>query len=283
MPGSRAPDKDGRMEPAGNQTRAAHGTVDPADVARFDRLAREWWDPWGPMRPLHKMNPLRADYVAGLILEALGTVIPAQAGIQTAPPASRPRGKERLAGHRILDIGCGAGLLSEALAKMGAEVTGIDPAPANIDVARAHAAKGGLGIDYRVTTAEALPADTPLFDAVLAMEVVEHVADRPLFLHTAAALVRPGGLLILSTLNRTLKSFALAIVGAEYVLRWLPRGTHSWNQFVTPEELTADLRAQHLEIFDLTGVTYNPLFGEWRTSTDCDVNYFIAAEKPLSD
>lgn len=243
------------------------GTVDPSDVARFEKLAAEWWDPWGPMRPLHKMNPLRAGYIAGLMAEASDL------------PLTGPR---RLEGQRILDIGCGAGLLSEALATMGAEVTGIDPAEANIDVARAHAAKGGLAIDYRATTAEALPADTPLYDAVLAMEVVEHVADRPLFLRTAAALVRPGGLLILSTLNRTAKSFALAIVGAEYVLRWLPRGTHSWDQFVTPEELTADLRAQNLAIFDRTGVTYNPLFGEWRTSTDCDVNYFIAAEKPVS-
>ena len=263
------------------------GTVDPADIARFERLAAEWWDPWGPMRPLHKMNPLRAKYVADLILEAFGQsssdpVIPAKAGIQTRPLDSRWRGNDKLAGRRILDIGCGAGLLSEALAKLGAEVTGIDPADANIDVARAHAVKGGLAIDYRATTAEALPADTPLFDAVLAMEVVEHVADRPLFLRTAANLVRPGGLLILSTLNRTLKSFALAIVGAEYVLRWLPRGTHSWDQFVTPEELTAELRAQNLAIFDRTGVTYNPLFGEWRTSDDCNVNYFLAAEKQLT-
>ena len=252
---------------ASETDRKAKGTVDPADVARFEKLAKDWWDPWGPMRPLHKMNPLRAGYIAGLMAEAFDLPL---------------TGAGRLAGRRILDIGCGAGLLSEALTTMGAEVTGIDPAEANIDVARAHAANGGLGIDYRVTTAEALPADTPLFDAVLAMEVVEHVADRPLFLRTAASLVKPGGLLILSTLNRTMKSFALAIVGAEYLLRWLPRGTHSWDQFVTPEELTKELRDAGLAIFDRTGVTYNPLFGEWRTSTDCDVNYFISAEKPVS-
>ena len=239
-------------------------TVDPADVARFDRLAAQWWDPWGPMRPLHKMNPLRAAHVTQLMVEAFG--------LPDRTPA--------LQGQRILDIGCGGGLLAEALARRGADVTAIDPATNNIDVARAHAATGALAIDYRVTTAEALAADTPPFDAVLAMEVVEHVADRALFLHTAATLVRPGGLLILSTLNRTLKSFALAIVGAEYVLRWLPRGTHNWEQFVTPDELARDLRRTGLAIYDRTGIVYNPLFGEWRTSEDCDVNYFLAAEKP---
>ncbi len=243
-------------------------TVDPADVARFDRLARDWWDPWGPMRPLHKMNPVRADYVADLVVEAFG--LPAR----VAPGA-------RLAGQRILDIGCGGGLLSEAMARIGAKVTGLDPASNNIEIARAHAAKDGLAIDYRATTAEELPSDTKPFDVVLAMEVVEHVADRPLFLRTAASLVRPGGLMILSTLNRTAKSFALAIVGAEYVLRWLPRGTHTWEQFVTPEELAGELRSAGLKIFDQSGVTYNPLFGEWRLSEDCSVNYFLAAEKAI--
>ena len=240
------------------------GTVDRADVARFEKLAAQWWDPWGPMRPLHKMNPVRADHVASLIVEAF------------ALPGRAP---QPLAGQRILDIGCGGGLLSEALAKKGAAVTGIDPATGNIDIARAHAAKSGLTIDYRATTAEDLGADTAPFDVVLAMEVVEHVADKTLFLRTAANLVRPGGLVVLSTLNRTLKSFALAIVGAEYVLRWLPRGTHTWEQFVTPDELARELRAAGLTIFDRSGITYNPLFGEWRLSDDCDVNYFLAAEK----
>lgn len=244
------------------------GTVDPADVARFQKLAADWWDPWGPMRPLHKMNPVRADYIADLIVEAFDL-----------PPGAKQA--DRLAGQRILDIGCGAGLLSEAMARRGAAVTGIDPAENNIRVARDHAAKGGLDIDYRATTAEALPSDTPPFDVVLAMEVVEHVRDRPLFLRTAAALARPGGLMVLSTLNRTLKSFAIAIVGAEYLLRWLPRGTHDWEQFVTPDELARDLRAAGLAIYDRTGVIYNPLFGEWRLSEDCDVNYFLAAEKPI--
>jgi 2-polyprenyl-6-hydroxyphenyl methylase / 3-demethylubiquinone-9 3-methyltransferase len=240
-------------------------SVDPADVARFNALGQEWWDLWGPMRALHKLNPTRVGYIRDILVEELKP-----AGTPDAP----------LAGLSILDIGCGAGLLSEPLAKLGAKMTSVDPAPVNIEVARAHAAESGLTIDYRATTAEDLAATGAKFDAVLIMEVIEHVNDRSAFVATAASMVRPGGFIFAATLNRTLKSYALAIVGAEYVLRWVKPGTHNWEQFVTPQELATDFRASDLEIFDRTGVVYNPLFDEWRTSDDCGVNYMMAAQKP---
>ncbi len=243
----------------------AAASVDPAEVARFAAMSAEWWDPWGPMRPLHRMNPVRVAYIADTLKEALA---------QAAAPADRP-----LAGLRILDIGCGAGVLSEPLARLGATMTGVDPAAENIEVARRHAQEAGLSIDYRATTAEAMAGDGVTFDAVLAMEVVEHVVDRAGFVATAARLVRPGGLFFAATLNRTLKSWALAIVGAEYVLRWVRPGTHDWRLFVTPQELQADIRAAGLAVFDRTGVVYNPVFDEWRAADDCAVNYMMAAEK----
>ena len=251
------------------QSAAPHSaSVDPADVARFNALGEQWWDLWGPMRALHKLNPTRVAYIKDILAEEL------------LPAATDPKSKTPLAGLSILDIGCGAGLLSEPLAKLGANMTSIDPAPVNIDVARAHAGKSGLTIDYRATTAEDLAATGATFDAVLIMEVVEHVTDRRGFIGAAASLVRPGGFLLAATLNRTLKSYALAIVGAEYILRWVDRGTHNWEQFVTPQELAADFRSANLEIYDRTGVVYNPLFDEWRTSDDCGVNYMMAAQKP---
>lgn len=253
-------------------TRSA--SVDPADVARFDALGEEWWDLWGPMRALHKLNPTRVDYVQDILVAEMKG-----AG---APPS--PRGgrelREPLSGLSILDIGCGGGILSEPLAALGAKMTSIDPAPTNIAVARAHAAKSGLDIDYRETTAEELAATGAQYDAALIMEVVEHVNDRTGFIATAASLVKPGGFLFAATLNRTMKSYALAIVGAEYILRWVKRGTHNWDQFVTPQELAGDFRAAGLQIFDRTGVVYNPIFDEWRTSEDCGVNYMMAAQKP---
>jgi 2-polyprenyl-6-hydroxyphenyl methylase/3-demethylubiquinone-9 3-methyltransferase len=252
-----------------SQNAAPHSaSVDPQDVARFNALGEEWWDLWGPMRALHKLNPTRVTYVADILAAELH------------PEAGSVDQKTPLAGLSILDIGCGAGILSEPLAKLGANMTSIDPAPVNIDVARAHAEKSGLTIDYRATTAEELAATGAAFDAVLIMEVVEHVADRRGFIEAAASLVRPGGFLFAATLNRTLKSYALAIVGAEYVLRWVKPGTHNWQQFVTPQELAADFRSSGLEIFDRTGVVYQPLFDEWRTSDDCGVNYMMAAQKP---
>ena len=240
-------------------------TIDPEEVARFSALAEDWWDPAGPMRPLHRLNPTRLAYIRDRIAGHFGH--------ETNKP-------EPLKGLGILDIGCGAGLVAEPLARLGAEVTGIDPADANIAAARVHAEESGLVVDYRATTAEALAAADAAFDAVLILEVVEHVADVPLFVASVAKLVRPGGLVVASTINRTLKAFALAIVGAEYVLRWLPRGTHSYDRLVTPSELAAAFGAAGLVATDETGVVYVPLADRWRLSSDTDVNYMMTATRP---
>jgi 2-polyprenyl-6-hydroxyphenyl methylase / 3-demethylubiquinone-9 3-methyltransferase len=243
-------------------------SVNPDEVARFERLAASWWDEKGPMKPLHRFNPVRVDYLRDLLKDRAR-----RDGRPTAKP-DRP-----LDGLDILDIGCGGGILTESLARLGADMTGIDPAAKNIAVARLHAEQSGLAINYLPTTAEALASERRKFDVVLAMEVVEHVRDVKAFLTTAASLVRPGGVLVAATLNRTLKSFALAIVGAEYVLRWLPRGTHDWDHFVTPRELRLALRGAGMKILDETGVVYHPLTATWRQSRDMDVNYIIAAER----
>ena len=248
----------------------ASASVDPQDVARFDRLGEEWWNLHGPMRGLHKLNPERLAYLRDLICAHF----PKADGEQRDSRKARP-----LAGLKILDIGCGGGLLSEPLARMGAAMTSIDPSPGNIAVAGRHAEVAGLAIDYRCVTAEALAEGAPLFDVVLTMEVVEHVVDVPAFLAVAASMVRPGGLLVAATLNRTLKSYALAIVGAEYILRWVEPGTHDWKQFVTPAELRAALEDGGLEVFDETGLVYNPLADSWRRSRDMDVNYMMAAQR----
>jgi 2-polyprenyl-6-hydroxyphenyl methylase / 3-demethylubiquinone-9 3-methyltransferase len=245
-------------------------SINPEEVARFDRLAATWWDLKGPMKPLHRFNPVRVEYLKGLLIDR-------------PRGDSRPKGRlnRPLDGLEILDIGCGGGILSEALARLGAEVTGIDPAPANIKVARHHAEQSGLRIDYLETTAEALAEKNLRYDVVLAMEVVEHVRDVKAFVATAASLVRPGGVMVAATLNRTLKSYALAIVGAEYILRWLPRGTHDWQHFVTPRELRLALRGGGLKILEETGVVFHPLSGTWTRSQDMDVNYIIAAERKV--
>ncbi len=239
-------------------------TVDDAEVARFSALAGEWWDPRGKMAPLHKFNPVRLGYVRD----------------QAAARFDRnPKRLDCLKGLRILDIGCGGGILSEPLARLGATMVGADPSATNIEAARLHAAAGDLVIDYRCTTAEELADAGERFDIVLAMEVVEHVADVPLFVRRCAEMVKPGGLMITATLNRTLKSFALAIVGAEYILRWLPVGSHQWDKFVTPNELEIALEQGGLRAFHEQGVIYNILADRWQLSTDTDVNYMIAAEK----
>jgi len=240
-------------------------TVDADEVARFSALADEWWDFGGKMGMLHKFNPVRL------------------ASIKEAACRQFTRDPKRLdclAGLRVLDIGCGGGILSEPLARLGATVVGADPAIPNIEAAKLHAAGQGLAIDYRATTAEALADAGERFDVVLAMEVVEHVADLNLFVRRCAEMVKPGGLMVVATLNRTLKSFALAIVGAEYVLRWLPRGTHQWDKFVTPNELEIALEQGGLAVIGETGVIYNLLADRWQLSRDMDVNYMVTAAKP---
>ena len=243
---------------------AAAPTIDAAELERFSRLADEWWNPRGKMAPLHKFNPVRLAYVRDAACRQFGR------------DAKR---LDSLKDLRILDIGCGGGLLSEPLGRLGANVVGADPAEANVAAARRHAAAQGVTVDYRATTAEALEAAGERFDIVLAMEVVEHVADMPLFISCCAAMVAPGGLMIAATLNRTLKSFALAIVGAEYVLGWLPRGTHQWDKFVTPDELKAAISSTGLKVTDAAGVVYDLLGDRWGLSSDTDVNYMLTAER----
>lgn len=240
-------------------------TLDDAEVKRFAALAAEWWDPNGKFRPLHKLGPARLAFVRQEI-------------VRHFPQATG--GLRPFAGLTVLDIGCGGGLVSEPVARLGASVTGIDPAAENIEAARRHAEGQGLTIDYRSALVEDLVAEGRTFDCVLCLEVVEHVPDVAAFIATCAKLVRPGGLIILSTINRTLKSYALAIVGAEYILRWLPVGTHQWDRFVTPDELTRHAEAAGLAMSAREGLVYNPLTDAWSLSQDIDVNYMASASRP---
>jgi 2-polyprenyl-6-hydroxyphenyl methylase / 3-demethylubiquinone-9 3-methyltransferase len=235
------------------------------EVARFDALGEAWWDPDGPMAPLHRLNPLRIAWARDLIARHF----------KLEAPAGAP-----LAGVSLLDVGCGAGLFAEPLARLGAGVVGVDPALAAIEAARRHAEETGARLAYRAATVEELAAEPRRFDVVSAMEVIEHAADPKIFVAVAASLVKPGGLFLASTLNRTLKSFALAIVGAEYVLRWLEPGTHRWEQFVTPLELTGFARAAGLKRQSLRGMVYDPFKRDWGLSSDTGVNYLFAATKP---
>ena len=246
-------------------TDAAGSSVDPAEIERFGRLATDWWSPRGSMRALHRLNPVRLAYVRERIADHF---------------ARDPRALDGLAGLRIADVGCGGGLLSEPLARLGGAVTGIDAAATHIEVARLHAERSGLSVDYRCATAEDLAAAGETFDVVLAMEIVEHVAAPAPFLESLARLAQPGGLVVVSTINRTLKAFALAIVGAEYVLRWLPRGTHSYEKLVRPEEIEDALRPAGLQPVARTGVVYDPLTDAWRLGRDLDVNYMMAFGRP---
>jgi 2-polyprenyl-6-hydroxyphenyl methylase / 3-demethylubiquinone-9 3-methyltransferase len=243
-------------------------SIDPAEIARFSALAERWWDPDGEFRPLHRFNPTRLQFIRDRLAARFGR----------DPRALRP-----FEGLRLLDIGCGGGLLAEPMARLGFAVVGIDAAERNVAVARLHAAAGGLAIDYRAATAEALAAAGERFDAVLAMEVVEHVAEPALFLGAAAALVKPGGALIAATINRTPKAYLLAILGAEYLLRWLPRGTHSWRKFLRPSELVGALRPHGLKAVEMVGTVYDPLRDRWSLSPrDLDVNYMVMAERPAT-
>ncbi|MEQ1900701.1 MAG: bifunctional 2-polyprenyl-6-hydroxyphenol methylase/3-demethylubiquinol 3-O-methyltransferase UbiG [Devosia sp.] len=239
-------------------------TINPDEIAKFSAMADEWWDPNGKFRPLHKFNPVRLAYIRDHALSHFHR--------DTAE--RRP-----LEGLSVLDIGCGGGLLCEPLTRLGASVTGIDAGGRNVTIARLHAERSGLAIDYRETTSEALAAEGRRFDIVLNMEVVEHVDNVPLYMKSCADLVAPGGLLFSATLNRTARALAFAIIGAEYVLRWLPRGTHDWNKFLTPDELKALITRNGLTIADQCGVVFHPLADEWRKSTDMGINYMVLAER----
>ncbi|ANT60222.1 bifunctional 3-demethylubiquinone 3-O-methyltransferase/2-octaprenyl-6-hydroxy phenol methylase [Salipiger sp. CCB-MM3] len=243
-------------------------TVDPSEVAKFEAMAAEWWDPNGKFKPLHMMNPVRLDYITTQIAGEYDRDL------------SAPRPFE---GLRILDIGCGGGLLCEPMARLGAEIVGVDAAERNIPVAQTHAEQSGLEIDYRFSTAEALAEAGEQFDVVLNMEVVEHVADPQAYLDACCALLKPGGLHLCSTINRNAKSFAMAIVGAEWVMRWLPKGTHEWNKFITPDELYEFMRKAGLTPVDRKGYVFNPVSWRWSISDrDLTVNYVTAALKPES-
>jgi 2-polyprenyl-6-hydroxyphenyl methylase/3-demethylubiquinone-9 3-methyltransferase len=240
-------------------------SLDPVEIEKFSRLAAEWWDPAGKFAVLHKFNPLRLAYIREQVT----------ARFSRDPFASRP-----YEGLHFLDIGCGGGLLSEPVARLGGRMTAVDPSEENIRMASVHAQEHALDIDYRVATAEQIASEDKLFDVILNMEVVEHVRQPADFLHTCASVLRPGGLMFVATLNRTLKSFALAIIGAEYILGWLPRGTHHWESFITPDELDAFLKSAGLRPIETLGVVYNPFNATWQRSRDTDVNYMTLATRP---
>lgn len=242
-------------------------TINPDEIAKFAAMADEWWDPKGKFKPLHKFNPVRLGYVRDRVIAHFGK----------DSTVRRP-----LEGVRILDIGCGGGLLSEPLARLGATMVGIDAGEKNIRIAQHHAEQSGLAIDYRAVTAEALDASGERFDVVLNMEVVEHVDNVPLYMKSCASLVKPGGLMFTATINRTPRAYALAIVGAEYVLGWLPKGTHDFSKFLTPDEISALCVRNGLRIIDKTGVVFHPLADEWRPSRDLGVNYMVLAAKPAA-
>ncbi|CAN5916716.1 bifunctional 3-demethylubiquinone 3-O-methyltransferase/2-octaprenyl-6-hydroxy phenol methylase [soil metagenome] len=258
-----------------------HTTVDPAEIERFSRIAAEWWDPAGKFAPLHRLNPVRIGYIRDRAAAhwqrdpvAAGPL--ASASLADEPLSGEPLSGGPLHGLSVLDIGCGGGLLSEPMARLGAQVTGVDAAARNIAVAALHAEGQALAIDYHQGTAEALAGSGAQFDIVLALEIVEHVADVELFLRSCGRLVKPGGLLFLSTLNRTAKAWVLAIAGAEYVLGWLPRGTHDWKKFLKPSEVVRGLRGGGIEAQEIVGVVYSPLSRAWSlNSNDLDVNYML--------
>ncbi|MCU0839328.1 MAG: bifunctional 2-polyprenyl-6-hydroxyphenol methylase/3-demethylubiquinol 3-O-methyltransferase UbiG [Rhodospirillales bacterium] len=257
------------QHPSAERTAAASpgsspGSADASDVARFDAIAEDWWDPAGKFRPLHELNPLRLAYITERIA----------AGCGRHEAAERP-----LAGLRVLDVGCGGGLVAEGLARLGAETTGIDASETSIAVARRHAEQEGVAVTYECAVPEDLAARQLVFDAVVSMEVVEHVADVDAFLRAIAAVARPGGTIVLATLNRTLKSLLLAKVGAEYVLRWVPPGTHDWRKFIKPHELARALARHRIAMTDARGITYDPLTGRWRLGGDLAINYLCAGTR----
>ena len=239
-------------------------SLDPSEVEKFSKMAAEWWNPKGKFGVLHVFNPVRLAFIKEQVCARLG-----RDPLERAP----------FEGLRFLDIGCGGGLLTEPMARLGAVIIGVDPSEKNIKTASVHAAEMELGIDYRAGTAEDLAGAGELFDVILNMEVIEHVSDPKAFTATCCAMLKPKGLMFVATLNRTLKSFGLAIIGAEYILGWLPKGTHQWEKFITPEELKGWLGENGVAVKEETGVVYRPLSREWRTSRDMDVNYMVVGEK----
>ena len=234
-------------------------SVDENEIAKFSAMADEWWDLNGKFKPLHKFNPVRISYIRDNVLSHFN--------------------KEDFKGLNILDIGCGGGLLSEPMARLGADVTSIDASQKNIKIASLHSKQSELKIDYQCTSAEELAKKAKKFDVVLNMEVIEHVADVESFMQACCHLVKPGGLMFIATINRTIKSYALAIVGAEYVLRWLPKGTHDWNKFLKPSQVEEHIRNNGMGLQKLQGVSYNPLLDKWSLSSDVDVNYMMLSGK----
>lgn len=253
--------------PSDTATETPHApSIDPDEVAKFTAMADEWWDPTGKFKPLHRFNPVRLGFIRDTLESHFGTAA---------------NDRKPFAGLTCLDIGCGGGLVSEPMTRLGAQLTSVDASEANIKTAMTHAQQSGLNIDYRVGTVEGLIAsDTPPFDIVLNLEVVEHVADPTQFLTDCARLVKPGGIMIVATLNRTAKAFALAIFGAEYVLGWLPRGTHEFDKFLRPDEINTPLSAAGLTVTPAQGVSFNPLRGAWYLSQDTQVNYMMVARRP---
>ncbi|MGH6854276.1 MAG: bifunctional 2-polyprenyl-6-hydroxyphenol methylase/3-demethylubiquinol 3-O-methyltransferase UbiG [Aestuariivirga sp.] len=239
-------------------------SLDPSEVEKFSKMAAEWWNPKGKFGVLHVFNPVRLQYIKEQVCARFGR---------------DPFDRRPFAGLRFLDIGCGGGLLTEPMARLGAEIVGVDPSEKNIKTARVHAEEQELAIDYRTGTAEELEAAGEVFDVILNMEVIEHVTDPQAFTRVCAAMLKPQGLMFVATINRTLKAFGLAIIGAEYVLGWLPKGTHQWEKFITPEELKGWLGENGVAVKDETGVTYSPFRNEWRKSRDMDVNYMLVGVK----
>ena len=245
-------------------------SVDPAEVERFAALSGRWWDRHGAFRALHALNPVRIAFVRDALV----------AGRAPARSSASAAALKPLAGLRVLDVGCGGGLMAEPLCRLGADVVAIDAAEANVRAARHHAEEQGLAIDYRYATAEALAAAGERFDGVLALEIVEHVADLDAFAAACTNLVKPGGAFVVATLNRTLAAYALAIVAGERILGWLPPGTHDWSRFVRPAEMVRLLRRHGLTVANMQGMVYNPLAGGWTTSPNLAVNYIVHARKP---
>ena len=249
-----------------NLSTSQNNTQDETEIARFSSIANEWWDPTGKFKPLHKLFPVRLAYIKDQSCKHFGKDKDSTSVFQ---------------GLKIVDVGCGGGLMTEPMKRLGAEVVGIDPSETNIEVAQDHANKMNLSIDYRTGTAEDLVNNKELFDIVLNLEVVEHVADVQVFMSQCAALVKPGGLMFISTINRTLKAYLLAIVGAENILRWLPKGTHTYEKFLKPEELETMFVSDGLNLLDQCGVIFNPLYNRWQKSKDMDVNYMICVSRPV--